>query len=87
MEQGLPFEVTAWQAIFLPKDTPATIVQRLSRAVSETLDTAAVRDRFASIGAGVIPPERRGPDYLRNFVASEIARWSGPIQASGASMD
>jgi hypothetical protein len=46
-----------------------------------------VRNRFALIGEGVITPERRGPDYLRNFVASEIARWSGPIQASGASMD
>ena len=87
MEQGLPFDVTTWQAIFLPKDTPAAIVQRLSRAVSETLDSAAVRNRFALIGEGVITPERRGPDYLRNFVASEIARWSGPIQASGATMD
>jgi tripartite-type tricarboxylate transporter receptor subunit TctC len=87
MEQGLPFEITTWQAIFLPKDTPAAIVQRLSSAVSETLDTAAVRGRFTSIGEGVISPERRGPDYLRKFVASEFALWSGPIQKSGASMD
>ena len=87
MEQGLPFEITTWQAIFLPKDTPAAIVQRLSSAVSETLDTTAVRGRFTSIGEGVISPERRGPDYLRKFVASEFALWSGPIQKSGASMD
>src|SRR5262249_54862127 len=33
-EQGLPFDVTAWQAIFLPRDTPDAIVQRLAQAVS-----------------------------------------------------
>jgi tripartite-type tricarboxylate transporter receptor subunit TctC len=86
-EQGLPFDVTAWQAIFLPKDTPTAIVQRLNQAVSETLDTPSVRNRFASIGEEVTPHERRGPEYLARFVVSEIERWSGPIRASGATMD
>jgi tripartite-type tricarboxylate transporter receptor subunit TctC len=86
-EQGLPFDVTAWQAIFLPKDTPTAIVQRLNQAVCETLDTPSVRNRFASIGEEVTPHERRGPEYLARFVVSEIERWSGPIRASGATMD
>src|SRR5712671_6619464 len=86
-EQGLPFDVTAWQGIFLPKDTPTAIVQRLNQAVSETLDTPSVRNRFASIGEEVTPHERRGPEYLARFVVSEIERWSGPIRASGATMD
>jgi tripartite-type tricarboxylate transporter receptor subunit TctC len=86
-EQGLRFEVTAWQAIFLPKNTPAAIVRRLNRAVSEALDTPSVRDHFASIGDEVTASERRGPEYLRKFVVSEIERWSGPIRASGATMD
>ena len=86
-EQGLQFDVMAWQAIFLPKNAPAAIVEQLNRAVSQTLDTPSVRDRFAAIGEGVVAPERRGPDYLRDFVVSEIGRWSGPIQASGATMD
>jgi tripartite-type tricarboxylate transporter receptor subunit TctC len=86
-EQGLPFDVTAWQGIFLPKDTPTVIVQRLHQAINETLDTPFVRDRFTSIGEEVIAPERRGPEYLASFVVSEIARWSGPIRASGATME
>jgi tripartite-type tricarboxylate transporter receptor subunit TctC len=84
-EQGLPFDVTTWQAIFLPKDTPEAIVQRLNQAIGETLDT--VRDRLTSIGEEVTAPERRGPEYLAKFVASEIERWSGPIRACGATMD
>jgi tripartite-type tricarboxylate transporter receptor subunit TctC len=86
-EQGLPFDVTVWQAIFLPRDTPDAIVRRLSQVVSETLDTPSIRDRFASLGEEVTPPERRGPEYLAKFVVKEIERWSGPIQASGATMD
>jgi tripartite-type tricarboxylate transporter receptor subunit TctC len=86
-EQGLPFDVIAWQAIFLPKQTPEAIVERLNRAISETLDTPSVRDRFAAVGEEVTAPERRGPEYLGKFVGSEIERWSGPIRASGATMD
>ena len=81
------FDVTTWQGIFLPKDTPETIVRRLNQSISETLDTPALRDRFKSIGEEVTVPERRGPEYLAKFVVTEIERWSGPIRASGATMD
>jgi tripartite-type tricarboxylate transporter receptor subunit TctC len=86
-EQGLPFDVTTWQAIFLPKSTPEAIVQRLNQAIGQTLDTPSVRDRFSAIGEEVTAPERRGPEYLARFVTSEIERWSGQIRASGATMD
>jgi tripartite-type tricarboxylate transporter receptor subunit TctC len=87
LEQGLPFDVTTWQAIFLPKDTPDAIVQRLNQVIGETLDTPSVHERFTTIGEEVTAPQRRGPEYLIKFIASEIERWSGPIRASGATMD
>jgi hypothetical protein len=31
--------------------------------------------------------ERRTPEYLATFIPSEIARWVGPIKASGMSAD
>jgi tripartite-type tricarboxylate transporter receptor subunit TctC len=86
-EQGLPFDVTAWQAVFLPRDTPEAIAQRLSQAISDTLDTPSVRNRFTSIGEEVTLPGRRGPEYLAKFVVEEIKRWSEPIRSSGATMD
>jgi hypothetical protein len=46
-----------------------------------------VRDRFKQIGVVVPAKERRTPEYLRKFVVSEIARWAGPIKASGAQVD
>jgi tripartite-type tricarboxylate transporter receptor subunit TctC len=86
-EQGLNFEVMSWQGLFLPRGTPDPIVRRLARAIDQALDTPLVRGRFEAIGESVVPPERRGPEYLGKFVATEIARWSDPIKASGVSID
>ena len=77
----------AWGAFAFPKGTPAAIVRRLAKASSDAIDTPAVRERFKSIGVVVTAAERRSPEYLAKFVASEIARWAAPIKASGVSLD
>lgn len=82
-EQGLTdFEASAWHGVFLPKDTPPEIVQKLSKALSETLDTPSVQERLAKAGAIATAPERRSPDYLRQFVASETAKWAEAIKTA-----
>jgi putative tricarboxylic transport membrane protein len=86
-EQGLDFEVTTWQGFFLPKGTAEPIVRRLNRAVGEALDNPSVRERLEALGEEIAPPERRSPEYLAKFAADEIARWRGPIKASGVSAD
>jgi tripartite-type tricarboxylate transporter receptor subunit TctC len=87
-EQGLKdFDAYTWNAIFLPKGTPAPIVQKLNAALSSVMDTPAFRERLAGIGLLVAAPERRSPDYLQRFVASEIEKWAAPIRASGASFE
>jgi tripartite-type tricarboxylate transporter receptor subunit TctC len=87
-EQGLAdFEAITWNAFFLPKGTPAAIVTKLNGAVSGTMDTAAVKDRMHDLGVTLVARERRTPDYLQKFVASEIAKWAGPIKAAGISLD
>jgi tripartite-type tricarboxylate transporter receptor subunit TctC len=87
-EQGLSnFEAPGWFAFFLPKGTPAAIICRLNRALSDTLDTPPVRQRLEGLGMGIPSPERRSPDYLVRFVAGEIKKWSGPIKAANITMD
>jgi tripartite-type tricarboxylate transporter receptor subunit TctC len=87
-EQGLPdFDASTWYAIFLPKGTPAPIVQKLHDAMVATMETPSVQARLKDIGADLVAPERRSSDYLAKFVVSEIARWAAPIKASGVSMD
>jgi tripartite-type tricarboxylate transporter receptor subunit TctC len=86
-EQGLDFDVLTWQGLFLAKDTPAPIVKQLSTAFSKALDLPSLRGRFEPIGEEIPAPERRTPEYFAKFVAGEIARWSGPIKASGVTVE
>ncbi len=77
----------SWGSFSFPRGTPAAIVNRLAKASSDAIDTPALRDRFLSIGVTVTAPARRSPEYMTKFVASEIARWTPPIKASGVVLD
>jgi len=87
-EQGLAnFEAITWNAFFLPKDTPAAIVKKLNDATNEALNTPAIKERMHELGATLVAPERRSPEYLQKFVEGEIEKWAGPIKAAGISVD
>ena len=87
-EQGLiDFEAVTWNAFFLPKGTPAPIVKKLNDAVVEAMNTPALQERMHELGVTLVAPERRSPEYLGKFVASEIEKWAGPIKAAGVSLD
>ena len=87
-EQGVAnFAASTWNALFLPKGTPAVIIQKLNAAAIKTVDTPSVQQRLKDIGATVVAPDRRSPEYLQKFVESEIEKWTFPIKASGLSID
>jgi hypothetical protein len=60
---------------------------RANEALGATLDTPVVRTRLEALGLSIVPPERRGPDYLAGFVRSEIDKWAAPIRASGVTAE
>jgi tripartite-type tricarboxylate transporter receptor subunit TctC len=83
-EQGLAdFELSTWNAFFLPKATPAPIVAKLNAATAAALDLPAVRERLKQVGAEATAPERRSPDYLQKFVEAEVAKWGPVIRTAG----
>jgi tripartite-type tricarboxylate transporter receptor subunit TctC len=83
-EQGLTgFEASNWNAFFLPKNTPASIIQRLHDASVAAMNDPTVQKRFRENGIDLVGDERRSPAYLAQFVADEIAKWAGPIKSSG----
>jgi tripartite-type tricarboxylate transporter receptor subunit TctC len=87
-EQGLTnFQASNWFAVFFPKNTPTTIVQKLRDGTVATMDTPAVQLRMREIGADLVTSERRSPEYLRQFVETEIDKLAGPIKASGALLE
>ena len=82
-EQGLPgVEASVWNAFFFPKGTPDPIVRKMAKAVSDMLDNPTVRKRLEDLGLEIVPPERRGPEYLATFVPEEIERWGKVVRAA-----
>jgi tripartite-type tricarboxylate transporter receptor subunit TctC len=87
-EQGLTdFDIPSWYALFLPAGTPADIVWKLNRATVTALKTPFVQQRLMEIGSDLVTPERTSPEYLGEFVAAEIEKWSGVIKASGIRLE
>ena len=87
-EQGLKdFEASTWFAFFLPRRTPAAIVQRLHEATVAAMETPALQARLLEAGAIVVAADRRSPEYLQRYVESEIEKNAKPIKAAGISMD
>ena len=87
-EQGLShFEASAWNGIFLPKETPPTIVEKLHDAIVSTVETPFVRERLKDLGATVVAPDRQSPSYLQKFVISEIAKWAALIKSANIKPD
>jgi tripartite-type tricarboxylate transporter receptor subunit TctC len=86
--QGLKgIDCGAWGSFSFPKGTPKAIVQKLAAAISGALDTPAVQARYKTLGVTMIPPEHRSPDYLNQFIKTEIARWGSAIKASGVQIE
>jgi len=87
-EKGIPnFEGLTWNAFFLPKGTPEPIVKKLHDATVAAMETPAVKERLQTLGAMLVTPERRSPEYLAQFVTSEVEKWAVPIKASGVSVE
>ncbi len=83
IEAGLPeFQASGWNAMFAPKGTPATIVNKLSEALRASLDTPATKNRLETIGAILPQDVNRTPDGLRTFVAAEIEKWTPILKAA-----
>jgi tripartite-type tricarboxylate transporter receptor subunit TctC len=80
-EAGLKgYESYAWLALLAPANTDKAIVSRLYAAAREAVKDPKVVELFAKQGA---EPADLGPEGLREFIASEITKWSEVIGKLG----
>jgi putative tricarboxylic transport membrane protein len=81
IESGLAgYDVTSWNGLAVPKNTPIEIVALLNRAVDDALKSPEVQ-RFSN-EAGM---DARGmsSDVLRNRIKSDVAKWAQVIEKAG----
>ena len=82
-EQGLKdFDVSAWNAILLPKSATPARWRNSTPPMGKALDNPKLRQRLDAIGLIAATPARRSPQYLRDFINAETKKWAAPVKAS-----
>jgi tripartite-type tricarboxylate transporter receptor subunit TctC len=85
VEAGVPgYDVTSWQALFVPAKTPPDIVRKISAATNTALTDPAIKDKLAKTGYAA---EGSSPEELEKLLKSEIAKWSAVIKTVGVKID
>jgi len=78
------FEIDTWWGLVAPAGTPADVVHRLNKAVTEALASPEVKSRFANLMAEPTPTT---PEQFGQFMAAERAKYGPVVKASGAQVD
>lgn len=86
IESGYPNMVGgSWQAVMLPANTPAPIVQRMYAALTKVLARDDVKEALAKGGVEVVTSA--SPKAAGEFIAEEARRWGAVAKASNATAD
>jgi tripartite-type tricarboxylate transporter receptor subunit TctC len=84
-EQGLPgFEVTAWNALYAPRGTPAAIIKLLNAELAKIIAQPATRQRLLQLG---FEPAGGTPQQLADFGRSEREKWGQVIKSANIKVE
>ena len=74
------YDVRTWAGLLAPKGTPPAIVGALNAATLEILRDPEIKQRLETAVGG----EVRGssPEEMKKLIQSEIAKWSGVVEAA-----
>src|SRR5574341_2122495 len=87
-EAGLKgFEVSIWHALYAPKKTPKAVIEKLTKALQDSLKDATVKQRFADLGTEPVAENRATPEAHRALLKSELGRWGPIIKKAGVYAD
>jgi tripartite-type tricarboxylate transporter receptor subunit TctC len=87
-EAGLPgFTASLWYGLWVPKNTPKAIIEKLNATLREVLADPAVQKRFDELGIQISPSDQQSPEALRAFQKAESQRWWPIIKASNLKME
>jgi len=84
-EAGVPnYDISSWQAMFAPANTPAAVVSRLNVEVNKILKSPATQKTFTDLG---LDTGGGSPEELAAYVRKEIPRLGKIVRDSGAKVD
>ena len=84
-ESGVPdYAVRSWMGLFAPRGTAPHIVNRMSAASKDVLESAQMQARLRDLGSEAIWMDAATTD---RFVREEYARWTPIIRAAGVKIE
>jgi tripartite-type tricarboxylate transporter receptor subunit TctC len=73
------YEMSCWQGIGAPKNTPPEIVDRLNKEINAILADPKIKARFAEVGGTPLPGS---PADFGKLIADETEKWGKVIRAA-----
>ena len=84
-EAGVPnYDISSWQAMYAPANTPAAVVSRLNVEVNKILKSPATQKTFQDLG---LEAAGGSPEDLAALVRKDIPRLGKIVRDSGAKVD
>ncbi len=81
-ESGVPgYESSGWYALWAPAGTPAQILARLNKEVTQVLNSAAMKEQLGGQGLEPIPST---PEAFARRLRLEIEQWRQVVKTTGA---
>jgi len=74
------YEAVEWQGVVVPSGTPGPVIDRLNRAIVQSVKTPDFNERLAGVGAHAVGST---PGEFADFIKKELASWSKVIKATG----
>jgi len=84
---GVPgFDVSAWFAVYAPKDTPKEIIDMLNKEINKALASEELKKAYEG-GGFELPPAPNTPAQLGKLTQDEVSKWANVIKKSGITQE
>jgi len=78
------YEVSTWNGLVAPKNTPGEIIDKVYKEIDTALADPEIMTRFAEVGS--VPKSMTAADFGK-FIAEDTEKWGKVIQAAKISVD
>ena len=81
ISESIPgFQISSWQGLFVPSNTPRDIVTKLNMEVRRGLNTPQSKLRIEELGAKV---STNTSESFAEYIRTEITKWDTVIKTAG----
>jgi tripartite-type tricarboxylate transporter receptor subunit TctC len=74
------YEVTSWNGIFAPKDTPKGVIDTMNKGIREVLAMPEVKASYAKVG---VEAQASTPEELMTRLKDDVKKWETVIEKAG----